>query len=169
MTAHGEGRDDGGQGHDGQRHDGQGRDGHDGVDGGDGAAARRGTAPASGGGGPVHIGNMSGGSIATGAQGRAVSYSYTYAAPPPHTDEATLALLEAVRALRTDMRVLAPSDETAAVDGELDEIEGEITRTGRAGPGGLARLRDRLEAGASAVGLLASATAVAQAAAQILG
>lgn len=159
MTAHGEGR-DGGEGR-------EGHDGRDGRDREDGAAARPGPAPASGGGGPVHIGNMSGGAIATGAQGRAVSYSY--AAPPPGTDEATLALLEAVRALRADMRVLAPSDETAAVDGELGGIEGEITRTGRAGPGGLARLRDRLEAGASAVGLLASATAVAQAAAQILG
>jgi hypothetical protein len=110
---------------------------------------------------------MSGGAIATGAHGSAVSYGH--AAPPPQTDEATLALLEAVRALRADMRVLAASEETAAVDGELGEIEGEITRTGRAGQGRLARLRDRLDAGASAVGLLASATAVVQAAAQILG
>ncbi|OEV30181.1 hypothetical protein AN219_12350, partial [Streptomyces nanshensis] len=120
-----------------------------------------------GGGGPVNIGSMSGGAIATGAHGRAVSYSHT--APPPQTDAATLALLEAVRALRADMRVLAATDETAAVDGELGEIEGEITRTGRAGAGRLAPLRDRLQAGASAVGMLASATAVVQAAAQVLG
>ncbi|OEV13599.1 hypothetical protein AN218_02780 [Streptomyces nanshensis] len=110
---------------------------------------------------------MSGGAIATGAHGQAVSHSH--AAPPPQTDEATLALLEAVRALRADMRVLASSGETAAVGGELDEIEGEITRTGRAGTGRLARLRERLETGASAVGLLASATAVVESAAQILG
>ncbi|RAJ71765.1 hypothetical protein K378_00585 [Streptomyces sp. Amel2xB2] len=125
-------------------------------------------APASGGGGgAVHIGSMSGGAIATGAHGQAVSHSH--AAPPPQTDEAMLALLEAVRALRTDMRVLASSGETAAVGGELDEIEDEITRTGRAGTGRLARLRERLETGASAVGLLASATAVVESAAQILG
>ncbi|MCH6162169.1 hypothetical protein [Streptomyces marispadix] len=123
--------------------------------------------PAGGGGGGVHIGNMSGGAIATGAYGQATSYSY--AAPPPQTDEATLALLDAVRALRADIRVLTATDETAAVDGELGEIEGEITRSGRAEAGRLARLRDRLEAGASAVGLLASATAVVQAAAQVLG
>lgn len=119
-----------------------------------------------GGGGAVHIGNMSGGAIATGAHGRATSYGNT---GPSRTDEATLALLEAVRALRTDMRVLAATDETAEVDGELGEIEGEIARTGSAGPGRVARLRDRLEAGASAVGMLASATAVVQAAAQVLG
>ncbi len=118
-------------------------------------------------GGAVHVGTMSGGAIATGAQGRAVSYGS--AAPPAQTDEATLALLDAVRALRADIRVLAATDETAAVQGELGEIEGEITRTGHAGPGRVARLRDRLETGASAVGLLASATAVVQAAAQVLG
>ncbi|SCK28025.1 hypothetical protein [Streptomyces sp. WMMB 322] len=121
---------------------------------------------AGGGGGAVHIGNMSGGAVATGAHGRATSYGR---AAPPQTDEATLALLEAVRALRADMRVLAATDETTAVDGELGEIEGEITRTGRAGPGRLTRLRERLETGASAVGMLASAAAVVQAAAQVLG
>ena len=108
-----------------------------------------------GGGGAVHIGNMSGGAVATGAYGRATSYGK--AVPPPQTDEATLALLEAVRALRADMRVLAPTDETAAFDGELGEIEGEITRTGSAASGRVARLRDRLATGASAVGMLASA------------
>ncbi|NLU72333.1 hypothetical protein HCC61_06500 [Streptomyces sp. HNM0575] len=122
--------------------------------------------PRGGGGGAVHIGTMTGGAIATGAQGQATSYS---GAVPPGADEATLALLEAVRALRADMRVLAATEETAAVDGELGEIEGEITRTGRAGEGRLARLRDRLEAGASAVGLLASSAAVVQAVAQVLG
>lgn len=128
-----------------------------------GAAGRE----SGGGGGPVNIGSMSGGAIATGAHGRAVSYGHP--APPPQTDEATLALLQAVRALRADLRVLTASDETAAVDGELDEIEGEITRTGQAGSGRVSALRDRLRTGASAVGLLASATTVVQAAAQVLG
>ncbi|MGH3325999.1 MAG: hypothetical protein ACRDOV_16460 [Streptomyces sp.] len=122
-----------------------------------------------GAGGGVHIGSMSGGAIATGKHGQASSTSYTYNAPPQQTDEATCALLEAVRALRTDMRVLAATDETRDVDGELGEVEGEITRTGRADPGRLARLRDRLEAGATAIGLLASAATVVQAAAQVLG
>lgn len=120
-----------------------------------------------GGGGAVHIGNMSGGAIASGAHGQATSYSY--AAPPPQPDEATLALLEAVRALRADLRARAHDNEIASVDGELAAVEGEITSTGRAGPGRLAGLRDRLEASASVVGLLASATAVVQAAAQVLG
>lgn len=122
---------------------------------------------AGGGGGPVHIGSMSGGSIATGRHGQATSY--TFNTPPQQTDEATRALLEAVRALRTDMRVLAPTDETRDVDGQLDEIEGEITRTGRADPGRLARLRERLESGATAIGALASAMTVVQTAAGVLG
>ncbi|WP_181766094.1 hypothetical protein [Streptomyces albidus (ex Kaewkla and Franco 2022)] len=122
-----------------------------------------------GGGGAVHIGSISGGSVATGRHGRATSTSYTYNSPPQQTDEATLALLEAVRALRADMSVLAASDETRGVDGELGEIEGEIARTGRTDPTRLARLRERLESGASAIGLLASAATVAQAAAQVLG
>ncbi|MFC4492713.1 hypothetical protein ACFPA8_00995 [Streptomyces ovatisporus] len=119
------------------------------------------------GGGAVHIGSMSGGAIATGRYGRATSY--TYSAPPPQTDEATRVLLDAVRTLRTHMEVLAATDETREVDGELDEIEGEITRTGRADRGRLARLRERLESGSTAVGALASAVTVVQAAAGVLG
>ena len=120
-----------------------------------------------GGGGSVHIGSMSGGAIATGRHGKATSTSYT--GNGPQTDEATLALLAAVRDLRADMGVLAASDETRAVGGELDEVEGEITRTGRADATRLARLRERLEPGATAIGLLASAATVVQAVGQVLG
>jgi hypothetical protein len=119
------------------------------------------------GGGAVHIGSMSGGAIATGSHGRATSH--TRQGGPASADEATAALLEAVRALRADMRVLAANDDTRAVDGELDEIEGEITRTGRADRGRLDRLRERLQSGSTAVGALASAVTVAQAAAGVLG
>lgn len=126
-------------------------------------------AASGGGGGSVNIGTMSGGAVATGRHGSATSTSYTYNSPPQQTDEATLALLEAVRALRADVGALAASDDTRGVSGELDEIEGEITRTGRADPTRVSRLRQLLESGASAVGLLASAAAVVQAAAQVLG
>lgn len=115
--------------------------------------------------GPVNISGVSGGAISIGAHSQAVSYNQA----PPQTDEATLALLQAVRALRTELRALRTTDETTAVDGELEEIEDEITRTGQAGSGRLAALRDRLETGAGVVGLLASATTVAQAVAQVLG
>ncbi|HEV7625575.1 MAG TPA: hypothetical protein VGO89_03665, partial [Streptomyces sp.] len=70
-----------------------------------------------GGGGAVHIGSMSGGAVATGRHGKATSTSYTYNSPPQQTDEATRALLEAVRALRTDMGVLAATEETRGMDG----------------------------------------------------
>lgn len=126
----------------------------------------RGSGGAAAGGGAVHIGSMSGGAIATGGYGRAVSHVHHGG---PAQDEATAALLEAVRKLRTDMRVLAATDDTRAVDGELGEIEGEITRTGRAGPDRLSRLRTLLETGGTAAGALASAAAVVEAAAGVLG
>ena len=131
------------------------------------AGGQSGDGPAEAAGGAVHIGSMSGGAIATGRHGRATSY--TGSAPPPQTDEATRALLEAVRTLRTQMELLAADDDTRDVDGELNEIEGEITRTGRADRGRLARLRERLESGSTVVGALASAATVVQAAAGVLG
>lgn len=118
-------------------------------------------------GGSVHITSMSGGAISTGSHGSATSYSYT--APPPQTDESVRALLEAVRTLRADMRVLAATDETRDVEGQLADVEGAITRAGHADPDRLARLRDRLSSGATAIGALASAATVVQTIAQILG
>jgi hypothetical protein len=67
------------------------------------------------------------------------------------------------------MEVFAASDETRDVGGELDRIEGEITRTGQADRGRLERLRERLESGSTAVGALASAATVVQAVAGVLG
>ncbi|SCK15648.1 hypothetical protein H181DRAFT_01056 [Streptomyces sp. WMMB 714] len=131
------------------------------------AGGRSGEQAAEAAGGSVHIGSMSGGAIATGRYGQATSH--TYAAPPPQTDEATRAVLDAVRDLRRQMEVFAASDETRDVGGELDRIEGEITRTGRADRGRLERLRERLESGSTAVGALASAATVVQAVAGVLG
>ncbi|MCT2592491.1 hypothetical protein LHJ74_21705 [Streptomyces sp. N2-109] len=116
------------------------------------------------GGGTVHITSMSGGAIATGPYGHAAHY----AAPQGATDEATRALLEAVDTLREHIRLLQPTEETAEVDGELEEVQGDIARTGRADSSRLERLRARLEAGATAVGGLASAAAVTQAVGELM-
>jgi hypothetical protein len=122
---------------------------------------------ASSGGGAVHIGSMSGGAIATGRHGRAVSH--LYGTPPSGTDEATLALLEAVGTLREHLRLLAPDADTAVADGELAEVQAGITADGRAEPGLLERVRIRLESTGSAVATLASAAGVVEAIAGILG
>ncbi|MFI1002827.1 hypothetical protein ACIP10_25685 [Streptomyces galbus] len=122
------------------------------------------------GGGSVSIGSMSGGSVATGSHGTATSYNTTGAGPDPRHAE----LLEAVRQLREDLRAAAERGaEDAALDRELADAEAEITGTGSASPGRLARLlgsvRGWLGSQGAAVGAVASATAVVQGVAQLLG
>ncbi|MFD5703382.1 hypothetical protein [Streptomyces lasiicapitis] len=112
--------------------------------------------PPSGGGASVSIGSVSGGAFAFGSHGTAEST--TVMVDRDHGN-----LLTAVRALR---RELPEGDEVAA---QLDEIEGEITRTGSSGRGLLVRLRDRLAENAPATATAAAVTAVVQAVAQILG
>ncbi|QQM38986.1 hypothetical protein [Streptomyces liliifuscus] len=120
-------------------------------------------------GGGVHIGSMSGGSIATGSQGSAYSVNHTAAEPDVRHEE----LLGAIRALREALPARERSAEDTTLDGELADAEAEITRTGAAGPERLTRLltgvRGWLGSQAAAAGAIASATAVVQGIAQLLG
>ncbi|MFJ4811698.1 hypothetical protein [Streptomyces longwoodensis] len=122
------------------------------------------------GGGSVSIGSMSGGSVATGSHGTATSYNTTGAGTDPRHAE----LLEAIRQLREDLSATADrSDEDAALDRELADAEAEIVGAGSASSGRLTRLlggvRGWLGSQAAAVGAVASATAVVQGIAQLLG
>ncbi|MEU1518397.1 hypothetical protein ABZ490_40700 [Streptomyces sp. NPDC005811] len=127
--------------------------------------------PGSGSGsGSVSIGSMSGGSIATGSHGRATSYNTTGAGPDPRHAE----LLAAIRELRGALPPVADrSAEDETLDGELADAEAEITGTGTADASRLARLlggvRGWLGSQAAAAGAIASATAVVQGIAQLLG
>ncbi|MFE0730284.1 hypothetical protein ACFW2X_18940 [Streptomyces antibioticus] len=118
----------------------------------------------------VSIGSMSGGSIATGSHGKATSYNTTGAEPDPRHAE----LLTAIRALREALPSAADRSEVDAVlDGELADAEAEIVGAGTASTGRLTRLlggvRGWLGSQAAAVGAVASATAVVQGIAQLLG
>ncbi|MGW5175706.1 hypothetical protein ACWERY_15260 [Streptomyces sp. NPDC004082] len=88
-------------------------------------------------------------------------------APRTAADEATEALLEAVRTLREHLPLLTRTEGTAVLDGELAVVQGEIERTGEVDPQRLGRLRLRLETAAAAVAGLASTAAVVQAIAQL--
>lgn len=117
-------------------------------------------------GGPqIHIGSISGGSQAFGDHGKAESVNYTAVPAEPGYG----ALLTAVRALRTELGQQERTAESEALGAELDEVEGEIARTGRSAPGPLTRLRDRLAAYGPAAATAASVTAVTQAITQLLG
>ncbi|MET9504207.1 hypothetical protein ABZY42_21225 [Streptomyces sp. NPDC006622] len=125
--------------------------------------------PSSSGGG-VSIGSMTGGSIATGSHGRATSYNTTGEGPDPRHAE----LLVAIRDLRGALPPVADrSEEDAVLDGELAEAEADIVGAGTAGSGRLTRLlngvRSWLGSQGAAVGAVASATAVVQGVAQLLG
>jgi hypothetical protein len=84
-------------------------------------------------------------------------------------DEATEALLDAVRTLREHLRLLTESAGTTGLDGELAVVQGEIERTGQVDPARLGRLRQLLETAAAAVAGLASTAAVVQVIAQFTG
>ncbi|MFJ9542454.1 hypothetical protein ACIRPX_35065 [Streptomyces sp. NPDC101225] len=121
-------------------------------------------------GGNVSIGSMSGGSIATGTHGKATSYNVTGTGPDPRHSE----LLVAIRELRGALPPMADrSPEDATLDGELADAEAEIEGTGTADPNRLTRLlggvRSWLSSQAAAAGAIASATAVVQGIAQLLG
>ncbi|MEU1042434.1 hypothetical protein [Streptomyces sp. NPDC005907] len=102
--------------------------------------------------------------VSFGDHGRA---EYHEAPRGPAADEATEALLDAVRSLRDHLRLLTESSGAAGLDGELAVVQGEIERTGAADPQRLGRLRLRLETAAAAVAGLASTAAVVQAIAQL--
>jgi len=119
--------------------------------------------------GSVSIGSMSGGSIATGSHGSAISVNRTAAGPDLKHQE----LLKAIRELRDALPAQGRSAEDTTLDGELADVEAEIVRSGTAAPGRLTRLlagvRGWLGSQAAAAGAVASATAVVQGIAQLLG
>ncbi|MEU6546214.1 hypothetical protein [Streptomyces sp. NPDC046859] len=122
-------------------------------------------------GGGVTIGSMSGGSIATGRDGRAVSYNTTGGAA---LDTAHQELLAAVRELLAELPDGAGRGaDDAALHDELVGLQEEITRSGTAEQGRLTRVlgsvRRWLGSQAAAAGAVASATAVVQGIAQLLG
>ncbi|MFG2650048.1 hypothetical protein [Streptomyces sp. NPDC048436] len=119
-----------------------------------------------GGGAHVQIGSITGGSQAFGAHGKAESTNHTVVVADPKQQH----LLTQVRALRAELG--GPEERTAeddALDAELGEVEGEISRAGRSESGVLGRLRARLEQYGAAAATAASVTAVLQAIAQITG
>ncbi|WKU46534.1 hypothetical protein Q3V23_22125 [Streptomyces sp. VNUA116] len=113
--------------------------------------------------GGVAVGELSGGAVAAGREARAVDSSRDLLAVTPE-------LLEAVTALRGQLPLLVRSDGDGvdAVGDELAGLEAEARRTGRTQRGRLVRLRALLSSGATAVGGLASAAAVAEAAGRLL-
>ncbi|MFE3560360.1 hypothetical protein ACFXKW_36740 [Streptomyces sp. NPDC059193] len=70
-------------------------------------------------------------------------------------------LLEAVRELRAALVRLPRSPERAALDGELDEVAGELEQAGEVRAGLPARLRGALERWAPLVDSVSAATALA--------
>lgn len=107
-------------------------------------------------------GHLTGGALATGEGSEAV-YDAT------HIDAAHRQLLEGIVELRQHLTLLARNDDVDAADGELAGVQDEITRTGRAEPGRLRRLRERLTDTSTALAALASAAAVAQAIQGLVG
>ncbi|MFG2135523.1 hypothetical protein [Streptomyces sp. NPDC048650] len=87
----------------------------------------------------------------------------------PPGDAAQKELLRAVRELRADLDRAVQSPQVVALSTALTDTESEITGTGAAGAGRLARLRAALGDAGAVVGLLASGTAVGQAVAALVG
>ncbi|MCZ4120679.1 hypothetical protein [Streptomyces sp. H39-S7] len=114
--------------------------------------------------GGISVGTMSGGAVAAGRDSRAVDASHQLISASPE-------LMTAVRLLRAQLPLLARTegDRLDEVEGELAGVSGELDRTGRAERGRLERLRALLVGGSTAAGGLASALAVVQAIAQLLG
>jgi hypothetical protein len=113
--------------------------------------------------GGIVIGSLSGGAVAQGERSRAVDAAVTMPAADAER------LLTAVRQLRRELLAGPPTGEAEALDRELVRVTEEVRRTGQADRSRLARLRERLEAGSMAAAAAASATAVVQAIAQLLG
>ncbi|MFI1162336.1 hypothetical protein ACH4UM_01695 [Streptomyces sp. NPDC020801] len=105
----------------------------------------------------VTMGNVSGSTFAIGSHARAVGHHGT----GPRRDEAAEQLLAAVRELRADLTRVRGTEQTAALDAELAEVEEEITSTGQAAPTRRERLRALLADSQSLLNVLASAGAVA--------
>lgn len=84
-------------------------------------------------------------------------------------DPAQEELLRLVRELRADLGRVVASSQTAGLDAELAGAQAEIEESGRAGQGRLARIRQALADAGALTALLASAGAVAESVAVLLG
>ncbi len=84
-------------------------------------------------------------------------------------DERYRELLEQVQLLRQQLPLFAGATGVAEMEAELVEAEKEITQTGTVAPGLLRRLWERLERANTALGALASATALAETVRQLTG
>lgn len=87
----------------------------------------------------------------------------------PARDPRQEELLLAVRRLRADLGGVVATEQTAALDAELADVEDEIEGTGRADTGRLTRLRRALTDAGAVTGILASGVAVGQAVGTLLG
>lgn len=107
-------------------------------------------------------GHVTGGAAATGEDSEAVHEAV-------RVDPAHKELLRACHQLRRDLGGLVRTDEVAQADAELADVEDEVTRTGRAEPGRLERLRTLLRAGNSVLQAAAGTATVLTAIEGILG
>lgn len=90
--------------------------------------------------GAIHVTNT-GGNVTIGDHNTVTS---TVTGAAPDRDPRQEALLQAIRKLRADLGGIVPSEQTAALDGELADAEEEIEDLGRADTARLTRLRRAL-------------------------
>lgn len=115
--------------------------------------------------GDIRIGNVRGGVVGIGDNNHIVNGPQGGSVCDPAYDE----LLRAVGQLSADLERLVASPQVSALSDELTSTQDEIQRTGRAGPGRLARLRVLLQDAGAGIGMLASGVAVGQAVGALLG
>ncbi|MEU5301232.1 hypothetical protein ACH4YO_06650 [Streptomyces noursei] len=116
----------------------------------------------------IHIGSVQG-ALAIGDHNTVTHHGANVQGAGVTPDPAHEELLRAVRALREDLGRAVETPEVRALTAELAGAEEEITGTGAAAPGRLARLREVLTDASAVVGLLSSGAAVVQSVAALLG
>ncbi|UJB43569.1 hypothetical protein [Streptomyces sp. A1-5] len=116
----------------------------------------------------IHIGSVQG-AFAIGDHNTVTHHGANVQGAGATVDPAHEELLRAVRALREDLGRAVETPEVRALTAELAGTEEEITGTGAATPGRLARLREVLTDASAVVGLLSSGAAVVQSVAALLG
>ncbi|MFJ5674371.1 hypothetical protein [Streptomyces sp. NPDC093097] len=125
-------------------------------------------APSDASGKGIHIGSVQG-AFAIGDHNTVTHTGSNVQGAAPAVDPAQEALLQAVHALREDLGRAVETPEVRALTAELADTEGEITGSGAAAPGRLARLRTALSDAGAVVSLLSSGAAAVQAVGALLG
>ncbi|MDH6225427.1 MULTISPECIES: hypothetical protein [Streptomyces] len=105
----------------------------------------------------VRFGDVTGSTFAVGSHARAESHHHAAGRERVEDQE----LLEALRELRSELAGRPESPAVTGINEAIDEAEEEITRTGRAGEGRRARLRERLESAEGITSWITAAAAVA--------